>query len=216
MLQGVLKVGFDIDGTLYQRTAEIDNRVQTEIAKRILQKRPELGSVRSALAFFQTEYATGRKGGGTVLKEVGYADSSKVMDDCIATADVLDLIQRDEPLVQMVHGLASKYSLFVVTSNPRQIAVKKLDRLGFNGAACFEFLVCSEQGDKRTGEAFRRALQYSSKGTAPHHHLYVGDSPGADIEPASAVGMRTVIIDPQTQTNTYQQLRTINDLRSIL
>lgn len=217
MLRGIQKVGFDIDGTMYQRTAEIDGRIQTEIAKRILEKKPELGDVGSALEFFQEQYATGRKGGRTILREVGYDDSSRVMDQCIVEADVIDLIPRDNDLVSLVSDLSKRYALFVITSNPKDVALRKLERLGLNAQPYFDFLVCNENGDKRSGEAFEHVIAMSiCEGISPYAHLYVGDSPDADISPASTVGMRTVLIDPKTQIDTHEQLRSIRSLRELL
>lgn len=213
MLDDVQRVGFDIDGTMYQRTSEIDLRIQRKIAEKLLLKKPGLKDVNGALEFFKKEYATGKKGGGSVLRDVGYEDSGKVMDECIATANVVDLIKPDPKLVALVEELSQKYGLFVVTSNPRDVALRKLERLGLE-SKIFDFLVCSEDGEKRDGTAFKYALKLS--GVEPPNHVFVGDSYDADIRSAKLVGMRAVMVDPKLETNSQQCLKTIYDLRNLL
>ena len=55
-LREVKAVGFDLDGTLYSTTLEIDERIRTRIAEKILKKVSSLGSIKRARDYFEGEY----------------------------------------------------------------------------------------------------------------------------------------------------------------
>ena len=213
MFRYIKKLGFDIDGTLYERNGEMDNRIQLKVAEKLLQIKPELECLEGALAFFKNEYEKKFKGGRTILREAGYTESSKVMDECLTTADIMDLIKPDTKLTNLMLDLSKLYSLFIVTSNPRNLAIAKLERLGLKENT-FEFLVCSEDGDKRKGIAFNYALRQSRLPAI--NHLYIGDSPGSDIEPARTMGMHTILVNPSIPDKLPGVVKKIYDIRGLL
>lgn len=185
-------VGFDIDETLYPTNPEINGRIRTEIAKVMLAHDPGLGSLATARGKFEdlyTEIGSGRR----VLERVGVPNSSLVMDDCIANADILDLINPDPRLADLLAKLGKKYMLGVVTSNPQRVAASKLERLGLP-ATTFKYGVFSDDENirKTDGSAFRAYLGLF--GANPIHHVYVGNSAKADIIPARAAGMQTIAV----------------------
>ncbi len=126
-IEGILAVGFDLDGTLYRATEEINDRIRTEIARRILSRKPTLGCVEEARRYFEDRYNV-LQSGTKVLKEIGFDNPSLVMDDCLATADILDLIDHDRELVDILNKVSCSYWTYLVTNSPKDLGEKKLEK----------------------------------------------------------------------------------------
>jgi|SRR3989344_1407983 len=191
-LREVKAAGFDLDGTLYSTTFEIDERIRTRIAEKILKKVSSLGSVKRARDYFEGEYRkTGS--GSKVLERVGYHDSREVMDECLATADVLDLIERDDELRGILENIHAKYKTYLITSSPRDLALQKLNRIGID-RRLFDTAMYSEMPDvsKSDGSAFEYLVKTVS--IPAYQHVYVGDREKSDILPAKRLGMKTVAV----------------------
>lgn len=186
-------LGFDLDGTLYPLTPEINGRVRTRIAAKLLEKKPDLSNEEDARAYFEQRYAE-LQSGSKVLGEAGYEDPSRIMDECLATADVLDLLNRDQRLTEVIGNLARKYDLFLLTSSPTDLAGKKLMALGVP-KEIFRWRGYSDTfkiGEKNNGAAFNYML--SRTGIPAANHAYVGDRLKSDILPAKNLGMQTIAV----------------------
>jgi len=188
-LKDVTKVGFDLDQTLYPDSPEIQERVRTEIAKRIVEVKTDL-KIDQARDYFEQTYE--RLGSGSkVLKEIGYEHPERVMDGCLANADVLNLIKRNDKLSYIMKEAAKKYTLFLLTSSPQDLADKKLKRIGIP-SDIFTYKLYSTTpniGSKSSGEAFKFLLSLTR--VKPEEHLYFGDRLTSDILPAKRLGMYT-------------------------
>ena len=189
----VYAVGFDLDGTLYRDTPEIQNRVRTEIAKHLLIKNPNLVTISNARLYFEDRYKI-LQSGTKVLAEAGYEEASKIMDDCLARADIIDLLKVDEKLAQIMNSIKTVFFTYLITGSPRDIASKKLARIGLN-YTLFNRTVFSDTlnaGSKSDGTAFQNIL--SSISIPPSHHVYIGDRINSDILPAKKLGMKTISV----------------------
>ncbi len=214
-LKGVRAVGFDLDQTLYPDSAEIQERVRTEIARRILEKRPIVGDIDGARSFFEERYRD-LGSGSKVLAEVGYEQPVFIMDECLTRADILDFIQENPILVNALSQLRNKYEiLFLITSSPEYLALSKLQRLGIDHDV-FNYAVYSTTegaGRKSTGRPFSYIQRLTRIPCA--NHLYIGDSLYSDIIPAKSFGMRTGAVWSTVPEADFSIL-TINDLERIL
>jgi FMN phosphatase YigB (HAD superfamily) len=213
-LRGIESVGFDLDGTLYKSTSEMNDRVRTQIAFRLMDKYSELGDVENARAFFETRYKV-LNGGTKVLEEAGYIDAVNVMDDCLARADVLDLIHHDKNLVGIMRGISLKYEMNLLTSSPHDLALSKLERLGIN-PVLFDEIICSDNpnaGSKISGDAFDYMLTLSHFPSS--QHVYVGDRKGPDIFPARERGMKTISVWSDIPEADFS-VKTINNIEGLL
>ncbi|MBT4376321.1 HAD family hydrolase [archaeon] len=189
----ILSVGFDIDQTMYPVNKNIDERIQKEIAKKILEKKSDFKNLEEAWKFSEKRYVeTGSR--SLVLGEVGYSNPGGVLHDCLSDAKVIDLIKKDDLLQNILEKISNKYDLFLITNNPEQMAIQKLNSLGVN-PSLFK-LKCygdSMPGIKKVdGSLFKYFLNHSKY--KPSQHLYVGDSRRADILPAKNLEMKTIAV----------------------
>ena len=194
LLKGVRQVGFDLDETLYPSNAEINERVRTEICRRLIEIKPEFETIEKAREYFEREYAqlnSGRK----VLKKAGLDvfQAGRTMDESLATAKVLDLINPDKFLADLLARLPSRYDgLFLITGSPEEIAEKKLRKIGID-PGIFAHKMFSDTphvGYKFSGQPFLHMVQRT--GEEPGRHAYFGDSKSADILPAKMARMLAV------------------------
>ena len=206
-------VGFDLDGTLYPPSTEIDNRIRNRISERILERKPDLGNIETARSFFEENYTDlGR--GSEVLRLAGYENAREVMDECCASADVLDLIERNDNLIGILEGLYQKYFTYLLTSSPEQLSLQKLQRIGID-PRLFSLRVYGDIGslDKMDGTAFDYAIISSS--LPADEHVYIGDRRQSDILPAKKKGMKAIAVHSEI-SEADLSLKSINDIRGVL
>lgn len=188
LLKDVRAVDFDLDGTFYPTTGEIDNRIRNKISEKILELKPEFKGIGSARAYFEERYSE-LQGGRKVLKEAGYKNASKVMEDCLAKADVLDLIQPNKELNGILVVMNKKYELNLLTSSPEELSLSKLEMLGIDPGLFSQKLFSASKSD---GTDFHTIVHWSVY--PAFEHAYVGDRLKSDIFPAKKLGMKTVAV----------------------
>ena len=209
----IVAVGFDLDGTLYKTTPAMNNRVRTRIAEKILEKLPALESVEKSRNFFETHYKE-LSSGTRVLEEVGYENYREVMDECLATANIIDLIKPDMELNNILEDIHSGYITYLLTSSPEQLALKKLEKIGIN-PELFHVKTFSDTpyiGHKHDGTAFQYVIGATS--ISADDHVYIGDKLNSDILPAKKLGMRTVAVWSEIPEADYS-IKNIHDIRRL-
>ena len=205
-------IGFDLDGTLYRSTPEMNDRIRTQIAEKILKRRPDLRDISTARIFFEKYYAT-LNSGSKVLKQVGYENPKRVMEEYLATADILDLIERDDELVKTLEGLHNRYFQYLLTSSPEQLSLQKLECIGIN-PELFNLRIFGDQNlSKREGTAFEYAVRSSSY--PADEHVYIGDRREPDILPAKNLGMKTIAVHSEIPEADLS-LENIHDIEEVL
>lgn len=213
-LENLESIGFDLDGTLYPGTPEIDNRVRTQIAFRLLDKKPGLGNLDFAREFFEERYQ--KLGSGTkVLSEAGYEDAGRVMDDCLVKADVLDLIKPNPKLAEIVCGIGKKLTIFLLTSSPELLADQKLARIGLK-TRLFDYRFYGDNegvGSKSNGDAFEKVLMETDSPAG--NILYIGDRAKTDILPAKALGIKTCSVWREIPQADYH-INNINEIEDLV
>lgn len=196
--EDILAVGLDLDGTLYQRTSQIDSRVRYKIAEKILEQHPNLETVVNAYRHFNERYVL-LKGGSRVLEEVGFKNPRKIMNWCLANADILDLISHDEKLVRILKKIKQNHFVYLLTSSPEELSLEKLARIGIS-PAIFNTKIYGdtpEADSKSKGTAFDLLLRKVPY--IPKHHVFIGDSIISDIFPAKERGMQTISVYNNTE-----------------
>ncbi len=207
-------IGFDLDGTLYPTTDnEIDKRIRRQIAFKILEKKTELKNVEQAQAYFEQRYNR-LKSGTKVLKESGFDNATEIMGECLANADILDLIPENRELYKILKRLKLNYKLYIISSSPEELSLAKLKRIGLP-EDLFDFKVfkdTSNAGSKTTGEAFDFLLDKikipSSK------HVFIGDRETSDIIPAKSRGMKTIMIGRKSNISDIT-INNINEIKAL-
>jgi FMN phosphatase YigB (HAD superfamily) len=213
--ENIQAVGFDLDGTLYPGVPEIDNRVRTQISQKLMGKDPSLKNIEIARSFFEKRYLE-LHSGTRILAEVGYDNASEIMDDCLARADVLDLIKPNLELFDILEKLKEKYVVYLLTSSPKNLSLLKLEKLGINPNV-FDFMFCSDfprEGlSKTSGAAFDYVIE--KIGIDAKSHLFFGDRKKSDIIPAKSKGMKTVAVWKEVPEADLS-IKNINQIDSLL
>lgn len=190
-LKNIEAVGFDLDGTLYPNTREIDNRIRTLLAGKVLEKKPGLKDIGKARKFFDERYGA-LQSITKILKEVGYGNEvSEIKNWCLVNANILDLIEPNQDLVEILRKMHDKYTTYLLTSSPEELSYSKLEKIGINPDT-FHYSFFSDIGSKSDGDAFDYVL-YSIQIPA-ERHVYCGDEKIKDILPAKKRGMKTIAI----------------------
>ncbi len=192
-LKEVRAVGFDLDGTLYRLTSEMNDRIRTRVAQRILEKRPELKDLRMAREYFEEKYEK-IQSATKILSELGYKNAPQIMDECLSTADVVDLIPTNPELANLIQQISSKYETNLLTSSPEHLSISKLEKIGIDPHIFSHTVFSDTLGTrmKMDGTAFDQLLSLSLF-PAPEH-VYIGDRSASDILPARSKGMKTIAV----------------------
>lgn len=187
----VMAVGFDLDGTLFRSTPEMNDLVRNEMSRYILMKKPQLETIVNARKHFEERYKE-LQSGSKILKEVGYDNAHKITDQCIATADICHLIDPDSSLVDLLNNIRKRFFTYLITASPKEMALKKLGRLGIVPYVFNERVYNDTPGgsSKQDGSAFRYLLAQTN--IPAENHVYIGDRARADILPPKSLGMQTI------------------------
>ena len=214
-MDSIKSVGFDLDGTLYSLSSEMNNRVRDKISAKILDKNPSLKDINNARIFFEKEYKK-IPSATKILKQIGYSDASKIMDECLAQADILDLIPPNKKLEEVLKKISLKYpEMYLLTSSPEELALSKLERIGID-KNLFSYKLYSDTpnvGSKSDGTSFDYALSLSKFHAS--EHAYFGDNKESDILPARAKGMKTIAVHNKIPEADFY-ISEINEIRSLL
>ena len=213
----VKAVGFDLDRTLYSDTSEISERVAQEIFKAILKLKPELKTTENVETIYRKR---GRelRSWSRVLKEIGVEDSQKIrkiVNECLNSADIADLIKEDQKLVQILEQLSLKFVLFLITGSIRSQAIKKLVKIGVR-AELFNFSLFGDDSYSLT-ESFDKNFQYflSQSPYQPSEHVYIGDNLQADTILPKSFGMKTILVGNYSEEADFS-IANIHDIEHLL
>jgi FMN phosphatase YigB (HAD superfamily) len=217
LFQNIKSVGFDIDNTLYPPSPEIDLRIKKEVAKRILEKKPDLQTLDNALKFSEERYSElGSR--AQVMRSINIPEPGKVMDDCLTKADILDLLSPNEEIISLVKEISKKYQTFLITGNPTLLALPKLERIGIPQSLFHHALYSdSENITKTSGLIYKQFLSQSS--FPPEQHVYIGDNLKADILPTKALGMKSILVtwsNDRKEQEADASVEKIQDIKSLL
>lgn len=188
-IKGVKAIGFDVDGTLYHSTAELQNdigrglikaiagllkRDEDDLAEEYIAKRDELRSNTLAINSF-----------GLSGEEV----FQKLWDEM----PIENYVKKDIKLVSMMERLAKKYRLFLLSNGSGRQIERKLEYLGLDPDDFSPQVYCYDLGwVKPNPEPFLYALEQLNM--RPEEVVYVGDRAGTDIDAAQAVGMKGIFV----------------------
>jgi FMN phosphatase YigB (HAD superfamily) len=214
LLKGVEIVGFDLDGTLYPFTKDSINPVRTEIAKKILDKKPELETIDNAREYFESRYEE-IESGSRILEEAGYKNGRLTMDECLANADIIPFIKNNTLLASYLEILKLKRPLFLLTNSPEDLSISKLEKIGIHPET-FHYRIYGDSHESITqnnGKPFEAILRRTS--LEGSQHAYVGDRKDSDITPAKRLGMKTIAVHSNIPEADIS-LPNINDIRNYL
>ncbi len=214
--QNIRAVGFDLDGTLYAQTPEMDEKIVELFAQKILERRPDLKTLEYAREFSQEKYREleSRK---KTLELVGYENAGEIMEEIFRQADGSQFLGRDDKLVKLLEDIRSaKEYMYIVTTAPQEEAKKKLEKLGVD-EALFNVIICGDSpiiAQKPKSEVvFHHMIEMS--GIPAENHVYIGDREKSDVLAPKAVSMKTIAVANEI-SSADAQVAQIYDIRAIL
>jgi len=182
-------IGFDLDGTLYPPSKEIDRVIQKHIANRagaILGMTAE-----EAYGQFKRFYQNGAVSGSTALEAMGIPRKHDLVQEALENADVAKVLNPAPTVASLLKRLSQKYTLDLITGSSTAQAIKKLGALDLS--IFFSNIIGADSGSKSSGEAFT-----IWKGLYPNiqneQFLYIGDRISTDYEPIKDAGMRSILV----------------------
>lgn len=189
----VQAIGFDLDRTLYADVPEMGERIAWAVAIEILKLKPELETIERVMEIYVPECQ--RVGSWLkVLQNLGLAEPKQIINRCLETADISDLIQPDDRLAAMMRQLSRRFYLFIITGSPRNQSIKKLAKLGIN-QKLFNFCLFGDDPQFRPKtQPDSYAYFLSQSHFLPEQVAYVGDNRESDIMVPRALGIKTVAV----------------------
>ncbi len=217
-LRRVKIIGFDLDGTLYPYTEEIQRRnseeIYGELSKILGISFDKVDEVFNRLYNDRNESCCGS--GSRTIERMGIMygyklNGAEIVQKCLARANVLDLIDGNPKLVEMLISLSKRYCLDLVTSTHSSLMNPKLEKIGI-GKALFDYILTGETISKSDGAMFRRWLELRC--FEADEHLYVGDNNRVDVDIPKGLGIRTCFIGEYEEADLC--IGGITELESIL
>src|SRR3989344_7635813 len=202
---------FELDGTLYPESPEINQRISERFAQKILDKKIGLRTLEEAIIYSQKSYNK-TSSRSQILRELGFENVDEVMIECLS--NTIDLIKEDREVVSLLDDLNKRYELSLLTASPESLSLPKLEKIGINPSIFDRKLYGSSipRCKKTDGSIFRFFLELSSY--SPNEHVYIGDLLSADIIPPKSLGMKTIIVGSKSLEADYS-IKKIYDLRKV-
>jgi len=174
---------WDVDGTLYKITDEMDKELYTSIVRVLKNKGKNLKE--SDVRRVYNKYLSYTRG----LQDLGI-NGKEVMSKALEYTDFSKYVKFDSKLLDMFVDL-SDYKHSIITSGRRDQTFLKLGKLGLMGL--FNPVIAREDsGHKITGEPFRDLVKFLQ--TKPENIYYIGDNLKTDIIPAKKERFKTIYI----------------------
>lgn len=206
-------IGFDLDGTLYPMTPEIQERIRIPIYKNLAQA---LGiQFEEAKILFDQIYEKQLSGTRTI-QEIGREyqqnlNAEELMQTSIEEADFLDLLEPNLSLQEMLFRISKKRSLDILTGSTQNQTMMKLNRLRIP-QEYFGHIIADAK--KISGKSYHQWL--SLRGFSPDEFLYVGDNTRQDIEVPKKLGIKTCFVGRKSCKEAYFCMTSILDLEKVL
>lgn len=210
-VENIKAVGFDLDGTLYHSPGNLQGWFKQEVIKRVVKYlKKDQKEVEQEYARRYRKY----KSNTLTLNSFGM-NGEEVFQALFDEVDLSKYVGRDEELIRLVKDLGKKYQLFILSNGAMRQIVKKLTMLGLDLDMFDPIVACYEHVGwvKPSPKGFLHVIDYL--GRTPEQIVYVGDREMTDIQGASAVGMRTVMVWGESKKADVS-IPTVYDLEQVL
>ncbi len=188
-------IGFDLDQTLYEKSVEIDEKIQEYLNVRIAER---LGvSETEARDRFRALYQNGQGlSGGRSLVALGFEKDTagNIIQEALERADIDEFLVPNPTTIAFLQRCAERFdAVDLITGSPREIAKRKLEKLQIP-IALFGECITGDDASKSDGAAYRRWLgMYPDRVSS--EFLYVGDRPSSDYEAPKLLGIHSVLVN---------------------
>jgi HAD superfamily hydrolase (TIGR01549 family) len=204
-------VGFDLDQTLYEDTAETYKVYRTTLYK-LMAKELSI-SFKEAQEKFEKNYAILGSGTETV-RLLGIQNPEDFSALVSKKSDIGKYLKKDQKLIDLIRYLQEQYTLFLITASAKESSLLKLKNLGLKeGDFAFRVYGDCEKSGKTKGRSFKKILKQTK--AEPRSHIYVGDRDATDIIPAKNAGMQTIMVWNKSK-HADLSLKTVYELKEYL
>jgi len=201
---------FDLDGTLYY-SPDYNARVEAEMTVIVAQ------TLKTDISKAELRLGEERKKQGTLtgaLRVLG-VNRSLFFEALAEKIEPLTYLTQDPSVISTVSGLKKRgFKLGLVTNNGRRMVEKILRAIGLE-ASQFEVIVTSDDSEpKPSSQPFLFALDKLK--CTPDETVYVGDRVQAELLPAKELGIKTVLLAREKNTQSDQVDVVITRLPEVL
>lgn len=186
-------IGFDLDQTLYPKSPEIDEAIQSYLYTKIAETRG--WNTDEAEKQFKKLYQDGKGlSGGKTLQALGIPNGSDVIQEALERADIAEFLKPNGTTSDLLRQLKERYqALDLITGANKKNTTYKLEHLTIP-ENIFSHIITADDASKSDGSAYRHWLNaYQEK--SPGSFLYVGDRVSSDYEIPTALGIQTILIN---------------------
>jgi len=186
---------FDLDGTLYTNPAYMAFQEEVLVGRLARERGEGVEATRAALQKMRAEREAAGLGRTSMARlfaalGIGVETSVRWREELIEPRDWLEADPRLEAALQI---LGARYSLAVVTNNPRSVGEKGLEALGVRSLFRAVVGLDDTMASKPAPEPFLAASRLL--GLKPELCVSIGDRRDVDLSPAMALGMGAVLVD---------------------
>lgn len=188
-MKKIKAIGFDLDGTMYHSSQELQIMVGKEIvaeAARLMGQDPD------ELAEEYLKRREQYRSNTMTLNSFGLP-GEEIFQKIWNKLPIAEYVKKDVKLVSLLETLRKIHRLFMISNGRRAEIEKKLQCLGVSPDWFDPLIACYDQGwVKPEPSPFLLAIE--SLNLEPDEVVYVGDRVDLDVEGASAVGMKTILV----------------------
>lgn len=209
-------VGFDLDGTLYRGSSEIDALIQAYLYEKIAEHKGT--TVLEAKKLFDDLYQEGRGlSGRATLVALELPRAAEVIQEALEQADVASVLSPAPNVVRMLRALRDDGKRLAILTGSNKIQLDaKLKALQIP-QALFAHIITDEIAHKSSGEAYTLWMSHYADLSA-ESFVYIGDRPYSDHEVPAALGIKTILVNVE-EVSPYihcPQLSTITEVEDLL
>lgn len=194
VLENIKIIGFDLDGTLYPLTDEIQKRVRKLIYKKLANEFKV--SSEKTRDLFEEHYAQLHSGSKVIRRMADEFDkpypTKDIVQDAIEESDRLPLIKENPKLCSMLERLSKSRLIDLLTGSKRRTVMRVLKKIGIN-PNLFGLIYTRDDVLKYGGEIYKKWLT-QRKDYSPDQFLYIGDNPSQDILAPKRLGIKTCFL----------------------
>ncbi len=184
-------IGFDLDQTLYPKSPEIDEAIQSYLYQKIAAAKK--WSIEEAEKQFKKLYRQGKGlSGGKTLQALGIPNGGDVVQEALERADIAEFLKPNRATSDLLRQLKERYqAIDIITGANRKNTAYKLECLGIP-ENLFSHIITADDASKSDGSAYRQWL-FLYPNNNPSSFLYVGDRVSSDHYIPSSLGIRTIL-----------------------
>jgi len=207
-------IGFDLDQTLYPKSPEIDESIQSYIYKKISEHKD--CCIKEAKKLFKGLYKDGRGlSGRKTLIKLEIPNAENIVQEALENADIDSFLKPDEEVINLLKTLKKSFVLDIITGSNKKIAEKKIKKLNIQDL--FDHVITSETASKSSSEAYDHWMNIHTRYT-PEEFLYIGDRVSTDHDVPNKMGIQTVLVNIKKEQDGIgcPQLKSLVDIKKFL